>query len=47
MIGEKQCEMGKPLGKTEWRQTSKESIGGTNIKDTGIGEGHSKDRRTA
>ena len=27
MIVEKQCEMGRPLGKDEWRQTSKESSG--------------------
>ena len=27
MIVEKQCEMGRPLGKDEWRQTSKESRG--------------------
>ena len=25
MIIEKQCEMGRPPGKDEWRQTSKES----------------------
>ena len=28
MIGVKQCEMGRPLRKDEWRQTSKESTGG-------------------
>ena len=28
MIGEKQCEMGRPLGKDKWRQTSKESRSG-------------------
>ena len=44
MIGEKQCEMGRPLGKDEWKQTSKESRGGKNINDAGKGEGHSKDR---
>ena len=27
MIVEKYCEMGRPLGKDEWRQTSKESRG--------------------
>ena len=27
MIVEKQCEMGRPHGKDEWRQTSKESRG--------------------
>ena len=27
IIVEKQCEMGRPLGKDEWRQTSKESRG--------------------
>ena len=44
MIGEKQYEMGRPLGTDEWRQTSKESRGGKNIKDAGKGEGHRKDR---
>ena len=40
-IGEKQDEMGRPLGKDGCRQTSKESRGGKNIKDAGKGEGHS------
>ena len=31
MIGEKQCEMGRPLGKDEWKQTSKESRGGKTL----------------
>ena len=41
-IGEKQDEMGRPLGKNGCKQTSKESRGGKNIKDAGKGEGHEK-----
>ena len=42
MIGEKQYEMGRPLGTDEWRQTNKKSRGGK--KHAGKGEGHKKDR---
>ena len=41
-IGEKQDEMGRPVGKGGCRQISKQSRGGINyIKDVGKREGHS------
>ena len=39
-IGEKQNEMGRPLGKNGCRQTGIE-LRWKNIKDAGKGEGHS------